>query len=173
MPTPFPASSSRLVYSPVLESDFAELLHVYNSNPDFMEYSYGQRFVTVEIVEQDHADNMAFADSYSYCLRESSSHSLIGIAQFILNNPRDGHPWLGLIMIDSRAQGNGYAKEFLDGLIDWYRENGYNSLHLAVLEKNQAVVPFYEAYGFATYEERVTETLGRVICMAYPIHPRP
>ncbi|MED4754364.1 GNAT family N-acetyltransferase [Brevibacillus choshinensis] len=174
MPTPFPAASSRLVYSPVLESDFSELLHVYNSNPDFMEYSYGQRFVTVEIVEQDHADNMAFAfaNSYSYCLREASSHSLIGIAQFILNNPRDGHPWLGLIMIDSRAQGKGYAKEFLDGLIDWYRENGYTSLHLAVLEKNQAVVPFYETYGFVPYEERVTEKLGRVICMAYPIHPR-
>lgn len=171
MPTPFPAASSRLVYSPVVESDFAELLHVYNSNPDYMEYTYGQRTVTIEIVEQDLADNLAFAGSYNYCLRETSSHSLIGIAQFILNNPRDGHPWLGLIMIDSRSQGKGYAREFLDCLIAWYRENGYTSLHLAVLEKNQAVVPFYEAYGFATYEERVTEKLGRVICMAYQIHP--
>lgn len=172
MPTPFPAASGRLVYTPVTERDFPALLHVYNSNPDFMEYSYGQRAVSVDVVVQDHADNLVFAGSYSYCLRDASSDSLIGIAQFIRNNPRDGHPWLGLIMIDSRAQGKGYAKEFLDCLIAWYRENGYTSLHLAVLEKNQAVVPFYEKYGFTTYEERVTEKLGRVICMARPIHAK-
>lgn len=171
MPTPFPRASRRLAFTPVTERDFPALLDVYNSNPDFMEYSFGQRTVPVEVVAQDHAENLTFADSYSYCLREASSHSLIGIAQFILKNPRDGHPWLGLIMIDSRAQGRGYAKEFLDCLIAWYRENGYTSLHLAVLEKNQAVVPLYEAYGFATYEERVSDKLGRVFCMAYSILP--
>ncbi|QRG68053.1 GNAT family N-acetyltransferase [Brevibacillus choshinensis] len=171
MPTPFPTASSRLVYTPVAERDFPELLDVYNSNPAYMEYAYGQRAVSLDAVAQDHADNLALEGSYSYCLRESSSDSLIGIAQFILKNPRDGHPWLGLIMIDSRAHGRGYAKEFLDCLIAWYRENGYASLHLGVLEKNQAVVPFYEKVGFAAYEERVTEKLGRVICMAYPIHP--
>lgn len=171
MPTSFPAASRRLRYTPVAERDFPELLRVYNSNPDYMEYTTGKRTVTVETVEQDHAENMALADSYSYCLREAASDSTIGIAQFILNNPRDGHPWLGLIIIDRRAQGKGYAKEFLDCLIGWYRNNGYTSLHLGVLEKNQAVVPFYEKVGFVTYEERVTEKLGRVICMSYSIGP--
>ncbi|MED1795601.1 GNAT family N-acetyltransferase [Brevibacillus nitrificans] len=171
MPTPFPRASRRLAFTPVTERDFPALLAVYNSNPDFMEYSFGQRTVSMEAVAHDHEENLAFADSYSYCLREASSDSLIGIAQFILKNPRDGHPWLGLIMIDSRAQGRGYAKEFLDCLTAWYRENGYHSLHLAVLEKNQAVLPFYEAYGFTTYVERVSEKLGRVVCMAYPLDP--
>lgn len=171
MPTPFPASSRRLLYAPVTAGDFPALLDIYNSNPDYLEYAYGQRSVSIDTVLQDHAENAALTDAYSYGLRTASGHSLIGVAQFILQNPRDGHPWLGLLMIARQAQGRGYAKEFLDCLIHWYRENGYTSLHLGVLEKNQAVVPFYESCGFAVYEERFSEKLGRVICMAHPIQP--
>lgn len=54
-------------------------------------------------------------------------------------------------------------------MIAWYKENGYTSLHLGVLDKNRGVVPFYEKCGFRVYEERMTEKLGLVICMAYDI----
>ncbi|EJL23798.1 GNAT family N-acetyltransferase [Brevibacillus sp. BC25] len=167
--TPFPAHSARLVFHPVTEHDFPELLAVYNSNPDYMEFAFGQRVVTLQTVADDHQDNLAFADSYSFSIREVHGAEIIGIAQFILRNPRDGHPWLGLIMLHSAYQSHGYAREFLDTLIAWYRENGYTSLHLAVLEKNSRVVPFYEKYGFVLYEERETEKHGRVICMKYTI----
>lgn len=163
----FIPSSKRLHFSPVTPADFAELLAVYNSNPDYMEYAFGKRAVTVQEIEADHLENLALEDSYSVALRESANGNIIGIAQFILCNPRDKQPWLGLIMLHSDCQGKGYAKEFLDCLIDWYRENGYTSLHLAVLATNSKVVPFYEKYGFTAYEERKHERLGRVICMAY------
>ncbi|MCE0451956.1 GNAT family N-acetyltransferase [Brevibacillus sp. AF8] len=167
--TRFPDHSARLVFQPVTEHDFPELLTVYNSNPDYMEFAFGKRVVTLQTVEDDHQDNLAFADSYSFSIREVHGTEIIGIAQFILRNPRDGQPWLGLIMLHSAYQSHGYAREFLDTLIAWYRENGYTSLHLAVLEKNSRVVPFYERYGFAVYEERETEKIGRVICMKYSI----
>ncbi|MED1784870.1 GNAT family N-acetyltransferase [Brevibacillus fortis] len=167
--TPFPAHSARLVFQPVTEHDFPELLTVYNSNPDYMEFAFGQRVVTLQTVADDHQDNLKFADSYSFSIREVHGTEIIGIAQFILCNPRDGHPWLGLIMLHSEYQSHGYAKEFLDTLLSWYQENGYTSLHLAVLEKNKRVIPFYEKYGFVAYEEREHEKLGLVICMAYPI----
>ncbi|CAM5793184.1 MULTISPECIES: GNAT family N-acetyltransferase [Brevibacillus] len=169
MPSPFPASSQHLLYFPVEESDFDELLSVYNSNPDYMEYAYGKREVTVQTVESDHAENLAMEDSYSILLRSRSTRDLVGIAQFILRNPRDGNPWLGLIMLHKDHQGKGYAQHFLDTLIAWYKENGYTSLHLGVLDKNRGVVPFYEKCGFRVYEERMTEKLGLVICMAYDI----
>ncbi|MFS0558348.1 N-acetyltransferase family protein [Brevibacillus sp. 179-C9.3 HS] len=167
--TPFPANSARLLFQPVTEQDFARLLSVYNSNPDYMEAAYGQRVVTVQTIEADHQDNLAFADSYSFSFRERHGSEIIGIAQFILCNPRDCNPWLGLIMLHSDYQSCGYAKEFLDTLIAWYRENSYTSLHLGVLEKNHRVIPFYEKYGFSIYEERVSEKFGRVICMSYTI----
>ncbi|WP_289141095.1 GNAT family N-acetyltransferase [uncultured Brevibacillus sp.] len=167
--TPFPETSTRLVFTPVTRENFAELLSVYNSNPDYMEYAYGQRAVTLKEVEADHEENLGYADSFSYCLHEASSGYIVGVAQFILRNPRDGHPWLGLIMLHSDHQKKGYAKEFLDHLIHWYRDNGYSSLHLGVLEKNARVVPFYEKYGFQVYGERITEKLGRVICLGYSI----
>ena len=169
MLTPFPAQSLRLSYEPATPDDFPELLDVYNSNPDYMEWAYGKRVVTLETVKQDHDDNLALDDSYSVSIRDADTRSLIGISQFILRNPRDGHPWLGLIMLHANSQGKGYATEFLDTLISWYAENGYSSLHLAVLEKNRKVMPFYEKYGFRFYEERMTEAYGRVFCMQYPI----
>lgn len=169
MPTPFPPASHRLYFVPVTPDDFSELLGLYNSNPDYMEYAFGKRVVTLETVEQDHKDNLAFPDSYSVLLREQCSNALVGISQFILRNPRDQQAWLGLIMLDHHFQGKGYAREFLDLLINWYAENGYSSLHLAVLEKNQVVIPIYEKLGFSVYEERVTPKLGRVICMKYEI----
>lgn len=169
MPTPFPDSSKRLLYAPVEEREFDELLALYNSNPDYMECAFGKRTVTREAVEMDHADNLAFDYAYSLTMRTHAHRELVGIAQFILRNPRDGHPWLGLIMLHKNHQGKGYAREFLDTLIGWYRENGYASLHLGVLAGNQAVVPFYESYGFRLYEERITDKLGRVLCMVYDI----
>lgn len=169
MPTRFPAASHRLCYEPVTPDDFPALLDLYNSNPDYMEYAYGKRIVTLETVEQDHKDNLAIPDSYNVLLKERESDDLVGIGQFILRNPRDEQPWLGLIMLDQRHQGKGYAREFLRTLIDWYAENGYSSLHLGVLERNQGVVPLYEKLGFFVYEERVTPKLGRVICMKYEI----
>lgn len=168
MPTPFPAASHRLSYETVTPDDFPELLDLYNSNPDYMECAYGKRVVTLDTVQRDDEDNRKFAGSYNLCIRHARTRRLIGIAQFILQNPRDGHPWLGLIMLHANSQGKGYAKEFLDTLIAWYQENGYSSLHLAVLEKNRKVVPFYEKYGFRFYEERMTEEYGRVLCMVYP-----
>jgi RimJ/RimL family protein N-acetyltransferase len=165
MLTPFPAESTRLTFAPVTEADFPELLDVYNSNPDYMEMAEGSRTVTLETVEKDHREHLAFADSFSFAIREKGSSTVIGISQFILCNPNDGFPWLGLIMLHSAKHKYGYGREFMEVLIDWYRENGYPELRLGVLEKNLSVVPFYERLGFSVYERKETKKLGRVTCM--------
>ncbi|MFY0544122.1 GNAT family N-acetyltransferase [Brevibacillus sp. H7] len=166
MLSPFPAASRRLTFSPVTEADFPALLTVYSSNPDYMEMSEGTRIVSLETVEKDHRENLELPDSFSVAIREQGSADIIGISQFILRNPNDGFPWLGLIMLHSARQQHGYAREFMETLIEWYRENGYEELRLGVLEKNRKVVPFYERLGFFTYEVKQSEKLGRVICMA-------
>jgi len=165
MLTPFPAETARLTFAPVTEADFPELLSVYNSNPDYLEIAEGARTVSLETVEKDHREHLAYADAHHFTMREKESSAVIGISQFILCNPNDGFPWLGLIMLHSSRQKRGYAREFMEVLLDWIRVNGYPELRLGVLERNRSVVPFYERLGFFIYETKETQKLGRVICM--------
>jgi len=166
MITAFPQKSSTLTYRSTTSADVPQLVEVYNSNPFFMEVSEGKSAVTSLEVARDLEENQAMPGSYSISVCEMQTDRVIGILQFILKNPRDGHPWLGLLMIHQEKQGRGMAAECLHTLIAWYRENGFSSLHLGVLEKNERVVPFYEKHGFVRYELRATERMGNVICMS-------
>ncbi|KGT72871.1 sortase, partial [Bradyrhizobium japonicum] len=139
------------------------------SLPDYTEMSEGMRIVTLEEVKKNDQENREMADSFTISIREKGADPVIGYAQFILNNPRDNNPWLGLIMFHQEKQKLGYAREFLHALLDWYEANGYDSLHLGVLEKNAQVVPFYEKLGFRQYETRESEKLGKVFCLAYDL----
>lgn len=165
----FPDSSERLEFSKITENDFEQLVEVYNSNPAYMEIAEGTAEITEDVVKRDHEESMSFENGYSVAIREKGASKVIGVAQFILRNPRDDHPWLGFIMLHKDKQKAGYAREFLVVLLGWYKANGFTSLHLGVLESNQAVIPFYEGIGFVRYEERETPKLGKVICMCYSL----
>jgi len=167
MLTPFPQMSSRLNFAATLPSDVPQLVELYNSNPFFLEATEGKSVVTETEVLRDLEETASFASgSWSLSIREKGNTEVIGVAQFILENPRDGNPWLGLLMFHRQKQRFGYAREFLDVLVGWYQENGYTSLHLGVQERNDLVIPFYEKCGFHVYEVRDHPKLGRVICMA-------
>lgn len=169
MTTPFPTESQQLRYTQTTEADFPQLLEVYNSNPFYMEISEGKPVLTLDDVRRDFHDNASFEHNYAISIRQKQAEQIIGLAQFILNNPRDSKPWLGLLIVHQAKQGEGIAKEFMQTLKDWYRENGYEELRLGVLEKNIKVQPFYEKLGFVQYEVRETEKLGRVICLSCPL----
>lgn len=162
----FPDSSKRLEFRLVTEKDFEDLVEVYNSNPVYLEISEGTPKITVEAVKRDHEESLSFENGYSVAIREKGASKVIGVAQFIQRNPRDNNPWLGLIMLHKEKQKLGYAREFFEILLTWYQDNGFSSLHLGVLEKNQEVIPFYERIGFVRYGERETPKLGKVICMS-------
>ncbi|MET3292722.1 GNAT family N-acetyltransferase [Brevibacillus fluminis] len=166
MSTPFPTQSARLRYSPLHESDFPALLKIYNSNPDFMEMSEGSRTVTIETVEKDDLETRSLPFSHCIGIWEQAGDRLVGLMHFTLQNPSDKNPWLGLLMIHREKQQHGFAREALSVLHDWLRENEHTTLHLAVLEQNQRVVPFYQSCGYESYEWRETPALGKVLCMA-------
>ncbi|WP_139489450.1 GNAT family N-acetyltransferase [Brevibacillus dissolubilis] len=166
-PTPFPTHSTRLTYTSCTPADLPALVDVYNSNPFYMQVSEGKPTVTLAEVERDFLETSDH-NGYNIIIREKNNPAVIGTGQFILNNPRDNNPWLGLIMLHADKQGHGYAREFLQTLLGWYHTNGYPALHLAVLEQNERVVAFYETCGFTVYERSEHERLGKLIYMSRP-----
>lgn len=169
MTTNFPRASERLEFEIATAAHFADLLEVYNSNSFFMKLNFGKEQVTIAEVENDHQENEAYACSYAMVMCERGTKKVVGLAHWLLNNPRDGYPWLGLIMLHKEKQGFGYAKEFLDVLRGWYVENGYRHLRLAILQDNAQILPFYEKYGFRIYDTKEIERYGTVICLSIPL----
>lgn len=161
----FCKESQRLNYTAVKREDLISLIDVYNSNPFFNLVSTGKCDVTLEEIEADWKYNEEFAQSYSIALTDKKSGTIIGYSQFLTCNPRDLNPWLGLIIVKADQQGKGYAREFMESLINWLEVYGFPSLHLAVLEKNEKVLPFYEKLGFVPYEIKETQRFGTTICM--------
>ncbi|MGD8190136.1 N-acetyltransferase family protein [Brevibacillus ginsengisoli] len=157
--------SERMIFTTVRPEDISKLMDIHNSNPFYNLVSTGKLEVTQEEIEEDLNCNTEFSDSYSILLIEKNSGELIGHSQFITCNPRDNKPWLGLIITHKDQQGKGYAREFIEVLVSWLEDRGFDELHLAVLEKNEKVLPFYHQLGFAYYETRVTEKYGPARCL--------
>ncbi|MGE5704305.1 MAG: N-acetyltransferase family protein [Clostridia bacterium] len=156
-----------MTFHHLTEEDLFGCLPIYNSNPAFMQMSEGSPVVTIDTVRKDYRETQELTGPYCMGFREKAGDgTLIGLAQFILDNPRDHNPWLGLLMILQEKQRRGYAVEFLAILHAWLKENEFANLHLAVLEQNQRVVSFYESCGYEAYEWRETPTLGKVLCMS-------
>jgi RimJ/RimL family protein N-acetyltransferase len=161
----FPQNSDRLQFQAVTLENLNDLVPVYNSNPFYLQASTGESVVSIEEIRKDWEENNDYEGSYSLMMREKATGEIVGLAQFILQNPRDNNPWLGLLMIHKEKQGLGYGREFLEVLMSWLAKNGYSSLHLGVLTKNDLVVPFYEKLGFMPYEIRTSQRGDETICM--------
>jgi GNAT superfamily N-acetyltransferase len=54
----------------------------------------------------------------------------------MLENPTDGKPWLGLLMLRADRQRQGLAEEVFLGLVEHLREQGYSALRAGVIETN-------------------------------------
>jgi RimJ/RimL family protein N-acetyltransferase len=62
----------------------------------------------------------------------------VGVLDWIEENPSDGKPWVGLVMIRADRQRRGLASEALDGLADRLRASGARSVRAGVLARNPA-----------------------------------
>lgn len=72
----------------------------------------------------------------------------IGFAELLLEHPRTGHPWIGLLIIDGRLRRQGHGRTFATALEAYFRKTGRNSLRLAVLEANPAALAFWTTLGY-------------------------
>jgi GNAT superfamily N-acetyltransferase len=73
---------------------------------------------------------------------------LIGFAELLLEHPRTGHPWIGLLIIGGRLRRQGHGRAFVAALEARFRRAGRNSLRLAVLEANPEALAFWTTLGY-------------------------
>jgi GNAT superfamily N-acetyltransferase len=73
---------------------------------------------------------------------------LAGFAELLLEHPRTGHAWIGLLIIDGRLRRQGHGRTFVTALEDRFRQTGRDRLSLAALEANPAALAFWTSLGY-------------------------
>jgi RimJ/RimL family protein N-acetyltransferase len=171
VPTPFPVETARLALAPVTAADLPALLPVYNSNPFFLKLAEGKPEVTLEDLARDFEDRGR--EGAHHVLLRTRDGATVGVVQVLEENPNDGRAWLGLLVLHAEWQRRGLAREVVEALSRWLRDNGRDELRLGVLGKNARVVAAWAALGFRGLDVIESERWGRVIRMARALPPEP
>ena len=158
--------TSRLRFTRYAPEARSTLLQVYDSNRDYLS-------LTGESPEgalaDDEKDLRELAGCTVAALWRREDGQVAGVASFLQENPRDGKPWLGLLMVHGGLHGQGYGSEAVDGLLRHFREQlGWQWLRLGVITRNEKARRFWERHGFHAYTSTVKAfPIGQVpiLCM--------
>lgn len=121
-------------------------LTIYNSNPSYNCLENGKP--TRSIV--DMRKEFLHDKTESYLIYSSSN--AIGILDFLPHNPKDGSPWIGLMMVDGRLHSAGYGEKIYRRFEERLIERSFSSVRLAVLTNNESGKRFWRRMGFTFYQ---------------------
>jgi RimJ/RimL family protein N-acetyltransferase len=152
----------RLAIRPLTEDDLEEALTVWSSNPDYTALTEGSGgepgHYDLQMLQRDYAVAQLVPGRVFAALRERDSSELVGVIDWMYENPDDGEAWLGLIMIARSRQRRGFAHEAVSALAGHVAGTGRRRLRAAVIEGNAAGVSNIGALGFTEIDRRPTNT---------------
>ncbi|MEG3092902.1 GNAT family N-acetyltransferase [Sphingomonas sp. PB1R3] len=75
-------------------------------------------------------------------------NGLMAVAAILRDYPRDGIWYLGFMIIDAAARGQGIGRSIHDTIEQWAANRGAHEIRLAVLEMNGAAERFWRSLGY-------------------------
>jgi RimJ/RimL family protein N-acetyltransferase len=150
--------TERLVVREVAAADLEAILAVYLGNPDYLELTEGSAgeagHYDLGMLERDLAMAQMTPGRVFAGVFDRESGEAVGILDWMDENPNDGKPWLGLIMIYAERQRQGLAAEALEGLAEHLRRRGIFLLREGVIESNVAGRALADRLGFELVERK-------------------
>jgi RimJ/RimL family protein N-acetyltransferase len=154
--------SERLVIRPVVEEDLPEMLPIYQTNPFYLQQTMENGQYSLEDLQKDLREVRAAAGRHFLvaCLRDGGQ--AIGAIELLEENPSDGLPWIGLLMIHASFHRKGLATECFrlvanhgNVVLAW------KHLRIGVLAGNAPALTFWRGIGFVMVDEVRMEFAGR------------
>ena len=158
--------SGRLRFADVGEGDLPDLLAISLSNPEFLDLTEGSSG------EHGHYDLEMLERDWHLGTLDPGRHQLLGrladgtaAARLDLldENPRDGYPWIGLLMVHADHVGKGLGRE---GAAVAVERLGGPPVRLGVLIGNAPALAFWERVGAVEVERR--DDFGGLVVMELP-----
>ena len=140
-----------IAFEPFTLSRLSEFRDVINSNPEYNLLSEGHEKLSDEEIHQWYADSEVQGNIL--CLI-TYNRRVVGIIDYLMKNPSDHMPWLGLLMIRGQDQGQGLATAALHHYEELMRAKDQQTIRLGVIKGNNRALAFWTARGFRFYEEK-------------------
>lgn len=142
--------------------DLDDLLAVYTSNPAYLALTEGSHGEPGRydrgMLERDFMLAQMTPGRHMLSVITKDGAGAIGVLDWMEQNPSDGYPWIGLVMVHGERQREGLGAEAVEGLLDRLRGRGMRAVRAGVIERNPAGRALMERLGFA----RVSETTMRM-----------
>lgn len=132
--------------------DLEALFDVYASNPGYLELTEGSggepgRY-DAEMLQRDLGIAAMTPGRRMVGVFLEASGELVGVLDWMEENPSDGVRWVGLIMIRADRQGQGLASEVFEALAERLRAGNARAVRTAVIERNPPGRAFARRLGF-------------------------
>ena len=88
----------------------------------------------------------------------------IGVIDYMLENPKDSFPWLGLLMIHIDYQGFGFGKQAYQHYESLMKKQGLDKVRIGVMQENTTAKHFWESLGFVYYITFKDQNGSGILC---------
>ena len=126
-------------------------LDIINSNPEYNLLANDKEQLTYDDIVQEHKEGKELPTE-RYLLKDNDVY--VGLLDFLMCNPSDQKPWLGLLMIHQAHQRRGYAKRAYEAYEQLMRERGVTEIRLGVITSNENALRLWQALGYESYAEK-------------------
>jgi ribosomal protein S18 acetylase RimI-like enzyme len=138
-------------------------LEIINSNQEYNRYENGKEARTLADMEEEFLNPKTISSFIKL------DDTYIGIIDYLLENPKDLYPWLGLLVIHADYQGYGFGAQALAAYENEMRKRGKNCVRIGVLKENTKAQRFWESLGFVYYNTATAKNGTGILCYEKPI----
>lgn len=133
-------------------------LEIINSNPEYNAYENGEESRTIDVIKEE------FINPHSISSFIKLDDTYIGVIDYLLVNPNDHYPWLGLLMIHRDYQGYGFGAQAYALFENEMYERGVKHIRIGVLKENTKAHSFWKSVGFVYYKSKVWKYGNEILC---------
>ena len=148
----------RLTAAEVTDDDIAALLGVHLSNQAYLDLTEGSGGAAGSydrgMLERGLTVSAMTPGRRTCTLRLCEGATCVGLLDWMDENPNDGSPWIGLVMIHADHQRRGLAAEAIAGLAEHGRAAGWPRLREGVIDGNDAGMALALALGMREVERK-------------------
>lgn len=134
------------------------VLEMVNSNPEYNLIENGKEARTMADLEEE------FLNPHTISAFIKLDDTYIGVIDYLMENPKDRLPWLGLLMIHGNYQGYGFGLQAYERYENEMLERGVDQIRLGVLRENKKAILFWESLGFIHYNTVIRENGSGILC---------
>jgi ribosomal protein S18 acetylase RimI-like enzyme len=135
-----------ITFEDVTENTLYIAEEIINSNQTYNELENGKRTRTVEEIRASFNEHETQITKFI-----KLDDTYIGIIDYLPENPKDGLPWIGLLMIHNDYKGYGFGTNaYLQFELELI-EKGLKTIRLGVLEENKKAINFWESLRYVQY----------------------